>query len=404
HLAVDAARGRDDLRHRAAVAVLTLEVELEAERTACLHRNIDDDPTIRSARDRLAAAEAALSTFESNFGPDSIDAATRAAIEAAHDEVDRLRGKRRAEAALAAAQEAEADLLAAHGFASYLDYTIGNATFGVGRLAAGGIEHARTERAEAAAALSAAIEAFSNRIDEVELRGEELEAIAIELAGATSGEHVAAIVERLPAVTGDPESWSDYAQRAAEATRGARGDRDRLVAAETEIGEVATAIADLEHLAEMARSAVATAEIHLVGLWAEVDTETANARTAHTQRTLAEEAAATASTELDRRRAGSIDLADDLVDAILGYVGADPHRSLVLDDAMADFPAEVTGTVLATIRTLRTESDVLYVTCDESTLAWAETNGVRGHITPWWETAAAVVAGESPAGETLPPA
>ena len=398
-LADDAARAREDLRHRAAVAILTLEVELDEERTARTALDPEDDPGVLAARARHAAAAEVLGQYEAAFGPTSLDATARDEIEATHAEVERLAGKRRAEAARADAEARLADLLGRHGYASYLDYTIGNATLDFGSLAVGGIEQARADERQAMLAVEAAVEAFHARSDDLVHRAAELEQRATELAAATTGEQLAALLAHLPAVTGDPAAWADYARRTAAAVRAAGGDAERLARVDAEIDAVQRGIADLEHFADLARSAVATAEIHLVGLWASVETEETTLRTASAVRAGAAEALADAAENLRRRQSGEIDEADDLAETVLAQVSPDLRSSVVLDDALGALAPDLAAKVLDQLRRRRPEGDLLCLTTDDDLLDWASDQGVRGHIEPWWAPDGPVAAATDEAGE-----
>ena len=398
-LAEDAARAREDLRHRAAVAILTLEVELGEERTARTAVGPDDDPGVQAARARHAAAADVLSQYEAAFGPTSLDATAREEIESTHAELERLAGKRRAEAARNEAEARLTDLLGRHGYASYLDYTIGNATLDFGSLAAGGIEQARADERQSALSVEASIDAFHARSDALVRRAAELDERAAELAGATSGEQLAALLARLPAVTGDPAAWSEYARRTAAGVRAANGDTERLAQVDAEIDAVERGIADLEHFADLARSAVATAEIHLVGLWASVETEETTLRSASGFRLAAAAAVDDAVENLRRRQSGEIDEADDLCETVLAQVSPDLRSSVVLDDALGALPAPLAAHVLDLLRRRRPDGDLLCLTTDADLLDWAADQGLRGHIEPWWEPQGSVPAATDEAGE-----
>jgi len=398
-LADDAARARENLRHRAAVAILTLEVGLSEERTARTTLDPDDDPGVHTARARHAAAVDVLGQYEAAFGPAGLDDVARDEIEAAHAEVEQLAGKRRAEAARAAANTRLTDLLGRHGYASYLDYTIGNATLDFGSLAAGGIEQARADERQAALAVEAAVDAVHARSEDLVRRAVALDERAAELADATTGEQLAALLDRLPAVTGDPAAWSEYARRTAAVVRAADGDTERLAMVDSEIDAVERGIADLEHFAELARSAVATAEIHLVGLWASVETDDTSVRTASSIRAGAAVALADAAENLRRRQAGEISEADDLCETVLAQVSQDLRASVVLDDALGALPAPLAAQVLDLLRRRRPEGDLLCLTTDADLLDWAGEHGLRGHITPWWEPEGSVTAVADETGE-----
>jgi len=398
-LAEDAARSREDLRHRAAVAILTLEVGLNEERSARAALDPGDDPGVQAARSRHAAALEVLGQYEAAFGPAALDAVARDEIEATHAEVERLAGKRRAEAAKADADARLADLLGRHGYASYLDYTIGNATLDFGSLAAGGIEQARADERQAALAVEAAVEAVHAHGEDLVHRAVALDERAAELAAATTGEQLAALLARLPAVTGDPGAWADYARRTAAAVRAADGDAERLAKVDAEIDAVRRGIADLEHFAELARSAVATAEIHLVGLWASVETEETTVRATSSIRTGAAAALADAAENLRRRQAGEINEADDLCETVLAQVSPDLRASVVLDDALGALAAPLAAQVLDLLRRRRPEGDLLCLTTDADLLGWADGQGLRGHIEPWWEPEGPVTAVADETGE-----
>lgn len=385
-LATEAGRPRDDLRHRAAVAILTVEAEVEAERTARTHADPDDDPAVRSALARLAEADAEIARFESHYGPASLDAAARAAIEAAHDEVDRLRGRRRAEAALATAEAAEAALLAQHGYASYLDYTIGNATLEFGSLAAGGVETARRQHDLARAAVDQARQAVAEQLAHLEVRRSDLDVQAERLVAATSDDAVLELLHTLPAVTGDPTAWQDYARRAAAAVRRGDGTLERHRALGEELLAVETGIRDLETFAMHARGAVASAEVHLVALWADVDDEQRHLDEVVAVRRSAEEALTEADRAVDRRRAGEIDEVDDLVETVLSLVRGGPTGSLLLDDACVDLDTDRATALLEALVRRRPDGDVLCLTEDAALLEWAEAQCVLGTIEPWWQT------------------
>lgn len=398
-LAEDAARAREDLRHRAAVAILTLEVELGEERTARTALDPEDDAGVQAARARHAAAAEVLGQYEAAFGPTSLDAAAREEIEATHAELERLAGKRRSEAARSAAEARLADLLGRHGYASYLDYTIGNATLDFGSLAVGGIEQARADERQAALGVEAAVDAFHARNEDLDRRAVELDQHATELAAATTGEQLAALLAKLPAVTGDPAAWAEYARRTAATVRAADGSTERLAQVDAEIDAVGRGIADLEHFAELARSAVATAEIHLVGLWAAVETEETTLRTTSSIRDGAAAALAEAVENLRRRQSGEIDEADDLCETVLAQVSPDLRASVVLDDALGALDAPLAAQVLDLLRRRRPEGDLLCLTTDVDLLDWAAEQGLRGHIEPWWDSEGTVPAATDEVGE-----
>jgi len=367
------------------VAILTLDVQLGEERTARTALDPEDDPGVQAARARHAAAAEVLGQYEQAFGPTSLDAAAREEIEATHAEVERLAGKRRAEAARTAAEARLADLLGRHGYASYLDFTIGNATLDFGSLAVGGIEQARADERHAALAVEAAVEAFHARGEDLEHRAAELDERATELASATTGEQLAVLLAKLPAVTGDPAAWAEYASRTAAAVRAADGDTERLAHVDAEIHAVQHGIADLEHFAELAVSAVATAEIHLVGLWASVEAEETSLRSASAVRHATAAALADAQEQLRRRQSGEIDEADDLCETVLAQVSPDLRSSVVLDDALDGLAPDLAAKVLDQLRQRRPEGDLLCLTTDGDLLDWAADAGVRGRIEPWWE-------------------
>lgn len=385
-LADAAARPREDLRHRVAVAILTVEAEIEAERAARAKSDPDEDPAVLGARARLDEASAELTEFESTFGPASLDDAARAAIESAHDEVERLRGRRRAEAALASAEAAEAALLARHGYASFLDYTIGNATLEFGSLAAGGIDAARRAQRRAADQLDAARRAVVAQLEQLEARRAELDTLAERLLGAVSDEEVRALLAALPAVTGDPAAWADYARRSAAAVRHRDASTGHCRALRDELGAVEAGIRDLEAFALAARGAVAGTEVHLVALWSDVDREQQTLATAEAVRSAAESALADAAAALDRRRAGEIDEVDDLLETVMSHVRGGPTGSVLLDCALADLATPTAAALLQALVLRRPDGDVLCLTEDPELLGWAADHGVRGAIEPWWRT------------------
>ncbi|MFM7063688.1 MAG: hypothetical protein ACKO04_09395, partial [Actinomycetes bacterium] len=193
-----------------------------------------------------------------------------------------------------------------------------------------------------------------------------------------------------PAVAGDPTAWAEYARRSAAAARSAGGDAERLATVDGEVDAVRRGIADLERFAELARSAVATAEIHLVGLWASVETEEGELRRASLTRVAAADALADAEELLRRRQSGEIDEADDLCETLLAQVPGDPTTSLVLDDALGDLAPDLAAKVLDRLRQRRPHGDVLCLTVDTDLLDWADDQGLRGHIEPWWESSGPV--------------
>gem|GEM_PF-5167624 len=383
-LAADAGRSREDLRHRAAVAILTSEAELEASRAASAQIDPAADLMVIAAHARLEEATSELASFASRFGPTSLDAAARKAIESAHDNVLRLRGKRRAEAALSGAEAAEATLLAQHGFASYLDFTIGNATLEFGSLAADGIEHARDAKDSAARAVAAAIEAVQNRTHDLERRSAELDQLAEQLRSARTNNDVAAVVERLPAVTGDPAAWQDYAKRSAQLTRSAGGALAKTTQLTDQLADISSAQLDLERFAISAKAAAASAAAEVAKLWEMVDAEESVLASMVALRTAAEGSLLRAQEAQQRRSSGEVSVADDLCDAVLAYAGPVPTGSIVLDDALADVPAEIAIAVLNRLQAHRPEGDLLCLTESAELLEWAASGGQLGVIERWW--------------------